>query len=73
MDKKTSIKINLYHLKSFNNLDSSNAQTVLSIATPKIKKNVKKSRLFMAILNQFADNNGRRFNHFNSGSSSSNL
>ena len=68
MDTKNPIKFNLYHLKSFNNLDSSIAQKVLSIASPKIKMNVKKSRLFMAILNQFADN-GTRFNHFNSGSS----
>ena len=66
MDTKNPIKFNLYHLKSFNNLDSSIAQKVLSNATPKIK--IKKSRPFMAILNQFADN-GRRFNHFNSGSS----
>ena len=36
--KKTLIKFNLYHLKSFNDLDSSIAQKVLSIATPKIKK-----------------------------------
>ena len=35
-------KINLYHLKSFNDLDSSIAQKVLSNATPKIK-NVKQN------------------------------
>ena len=39
--KKTLIKFNLYHLKSFNDLDSSIAQKVLSIATPKIKKMLK--------------------------------
>ena len=52
MDTKNPIKFNLYHLKSFNNPDSSIAQKVLSNATPKIKMNTKNSAsLWLYLIN----------------------